>query len=129
MPELPGPEKCEKGHDKNARAQKMCACSHHLFFLTGFIIPFIMACSKFHVDNDVIITTNDEITVEEVFNHLKGRLRGFRDKSQFILICGYHTSKTGEVGAIDHDLLYDYQCLFERFHNHMHMLMLNCQLI
>ena len=77
-----------------------------------------MASSKFHVDNEVIITTNDKITAEEVFNHLKGRLKGFRDKSQFIVISGYHTSETGEVGGIDHDLLYDYQSLFERFHNH-----------
>ena len=77
-----------------------------------------MACSKFHVDNNVIITTNNLITVEEVFNHLKGRLNDFRDKSQFIVISGYHTSKTGEVGNIDHDILYDYQHMLERFHDH-----------
>ena len=77
-----------------------------------------MSASKFHMDNDVIITTKDEITVEQMFNHLRGRLNDFRDKSQFIVICGYHTSKTGEIGAIDHDLLYDYQCLLQRFHDH-----------
>ena len=64
-----------------------------------------MAASKFHVDNDVIITTKDEITVEQMFNHLRGRLNDFRDKSQFIVISGYHTSKTGEVGNIDYDIL------------------------
>ena len=29
MPEMPVPEKFEKGHAKNARARKMCARSHH----------------------------------------------------------------------------------------------------
>ena len=29
MPELPVPEKFEKGHAKNARARKMCARSHY----------------------------------------------------------------------------------------------------
>ena len=77
-----------------------------------------MACSKFHVDNDVIITTTDKIDVEEVFNHLKERLPVFKEKSQFITICGYHTFETGEIGGIDDDLLYDYQCLFQRFHDH-----------
>ena len=77
-----------------------------------------MAAEKFHVDNEVIITTNDEVDVEEVFNHLKGRLHEFREKSEFIFICGYHTNKSGEIGAIDSDLLYDYQHLMQRFHNH-----------
>ena len=76
-----------------------------------------MASTKFHVDNDVIITTTDKIDVEEVFNHLKERLHYFKEKSQFITICGYHTTKTGEIGAIDDDLLYDFQCLFQRFHD------------
>ena len=72
---------------------------------------------KFHVENDVIITTKDEIDVEEVFNFLRGRLSEFRDESQFVVICGFHTSKSGEIGQIDHDLTYDYQEMFERFHN------------
>ena len=76
-----------------------------------------MASLKFHVDNDVIITTTDRIDVEEVFNHLKKRLHDFKEKSQFITICGYHTAETGEIGAIDDDLLYDFQCLFQRFHD------------
>ena len=67
-----------------------------------------MPAEKFHVDNEVIITTNDKVDVEEVFNHLKGRLHEFREKSEFIVICGYHTKKTGEIGAIDSDVLYDY---------------------
>ena len=32
-----------------------------------------MTSEKFHVDNDVIITTNDMTDVEEIFNHLKSK--------------------------------------------------------
>ena len=78
-----------------------------------------MPAEKFHVDNEVIITTNDEVDVEEVFNYLKGRLHEFREKSEFIVICGYHTNKAGEIGAIDSDVLYDYYGdMMQRFHDH-----------
>ena len=77
-----------------------------------------MADKKFHVDNEVIITTNDAVDVEEVFNHLCGRLNEFREKSEFIFICGYHTKETGKIGAIAHDLQYDYQHMMERFYDH-----------
>ena len=73
---------------------------------------------KFHSDNDVIFTTKDEIDVEEVFNHVKGKLNDFWDESQFIILCGFHTSVSGKIGATDHDLTYDYQEMFERFHCH-----------
>ena len=73
---------------------------------------------KFHVENDVIITTIAQIDVEDVFKHLRGRLNDFRDESQFMILCGVHTSKKGEIRHIDHDLTYDYQEMFERFHNH-----------
>ena len=39
---------------------------------------------KFHSDNDEISITKDEIDVEEVFNHIKGKLNDFRDEFQFI---------------------------------------------
>ena len=75
-----------------------------------------MTSEKFHVDNDVIISTKDEVDVEEIFNHLKSNLNNYREESQFILLGGFHTYRSGEMGAIDHDLTFDYQEMFERFH-------------
>ena len=75
-----------------------------------------MTSKKFHVDNHVIITTKDKVDVEEIFNHLKSNLNNYREGSQFILLGGFHTYRSGEMGAIDHDLTIDYQEMFERFH-------------
>ena len=81
-------------------------------------IDVVEASRKFHSVNDVIITTTDQVDVEEVFKYLRVRLNYFREKSQFILVGGVHTSESGEIGAIDDDLLYDFREMFERFHNH-----------
>ena len=55
-----------------------------------------MTSEKFHVDNDVIITTNDMTDVEEIFNHLKSNLNNYRVESQFILLGGFHTFRSGK---------------------------------
>ena len=75
-----------------------------------------MSLSKFHVENDVIITTTDEITVQQVFNHLSENLGTFRVNSQFIVVCGVHGSEKGELGCGDIDLVSDYHAMFEWFH-------------
>ena len=71
---------------------------------------------KFHVENDVIITTKDKISVEEVSNYLIQNANNFRLGSQFIVVCGVHGYKNGELGEFDYDLLDDYNSMFERFH-------------
>ena len=77
-----------------------------------------MSLSKFHVENDVIITTIDEISVQEVYNYLSENLDKFRVGSQFIVACGVHGSDKGELGCGDIDLVSDYHAMFEWFHNH-----------
>ena len=76
-----------------------------------------MIDGKFHVDNEVIITTNDSVDVEEVFNHLKGRLHEFREKSEFIVISGNRTDERGKIGQTDNDLQQDFQNMLDRFHD------------
>ena len=77
-----------------------------------------MSLSKFNVENDVIFTTLDEISVQEVFNYLSENLDKFRVGSQFIVACGVHGSDTGELGCGDIDLVADYHAMFEWFYNH-----------
>ena len=75
---------------------------------------------KFHRENDIIITTKDEVTVEEVSNYLIKNLDNFRQGSQFYVVCGIHGFKDGSLGAGDLDLVDDYHGMFERFHVHQH---------
>ena len=70
---------------------------------------------KFHVENDVIITTKDAITVEEVSNYLKENFNNFKLGSEFVILCGIHGSKDGAMGRFDYDLVDDYRGMFERF--------------
>ena len=77
-----------------------------------------MSLSKFHTENDVIITTTDAITVQEVYNYLSENLEKFRVGSQFIVACGVHGSAKGELGCGDIDLVADYHAMFEWFHLH-----------
>ena len=72
---------------------------------------------KFHVENDTIITTKDEITVQEVFNYLSKNLDKFRVGSQFTIICGVHGYPDGKLGEGDLDLVSDYHAMLEWFHN------------
>ena len=70
---------------------------------------------KFHVENNVIITTKDAITVEEVSNYLKENFNKFKVGSEFVILCGIHGSKDGAMGHFDYDLVDDYRGMFERF--------------
>ena len=70
---------------------------------------------KFHVENNVIITTKDAITVEEVSNYLKENFNNFKLGSEFVILCGIHGSKDGAMGHFDYDLVDDYRGMFERF--------------
>ena len=76
-----------------------------------------MIDGKFHVENEVIITTNDSVDVEEVFNHLKRRLHEFREKSEFIVISGNRTHNGGKLGQTDNALQQEFQIMLDRFHD------------
>ena len=78
-----------------------------------------MASSEmFHMENNVIITSKCEISVQNVFNYLSKILDKFRVGSHFIVVCGVHGSKAGELKKYDEDFKYDYEMMFRWFKNH-----------
>ena len=73
---------------------------------------------KFHVENNVVITSKDEISVQHVFNYLSKNLDKFKVGSEFVVICGVHGSSKGELKEYDEDFWYDYEAMFKWFKNH-----------
>ena len=73
---------------------------------------------KINVENNVILTTKDEITVQQVFNYLTKNLDRFRVGSEFFVVCGVHGSDKGELMEGDEDFRYDYEMMFRWFKNH-----------
>ena len=73
---------------------------------------------KFHVENGVIITTKEEVTVQHVFNYLTENLDKFRVGSEFITVCGVHGDENGKLGEADEDFRYDYEMMNRWFKNH-----------
>ena len=73
---------------------------------------------KFHVENGVIITTKEEVTVQHVFNYLTENLDKFRVGSEFITVCGVHGGENGKLGEADEDFRYDYEMMNRWFKNH-----------
>ena len=73
---------------------------------------------KFHVENNTIITSKDEISVQQVFNFLSKNLEKFRVGSQFVVVSGVHGSDKGELLEYDEDLIYDMEMMFRWFKNH-----------
>ena len=73
---------------------------------------------KFHVENGVIITTKEEVTVQHVFNYLTDNLDKFRIGSEFITVCGVHGGENGKLGEADEDFRYDYEMMNRWFKNH-----------
>ena len=74
-----------------------------------------MADELFHVENDVIITTKDEITAWDVFDYIKKYLFKFRIGTMFMIVCGVHTFEDGKLGETDLDLVDQYQAMFDWF--------------
>ena len=72
---------------------------------------------KFHVENDVIITSKEKISHREVFNCLADNLEEFRENTQFIVMCGMHGSEDGKLDRADMTLVDDYHTMFENFHD------------
>ena len=73
---------------------------------------------KFHVENGVIITTKEEVSVQHVFNYLTENLDKFKVGSEFITVCGVHGGKRGELLQPDEDFRYDYEMMYRWFKNH-----------
>ena len=73
---------------------------------------------KFHVENGVIITTKEEVSVQHVFNYLTENLDKFRVGSEFITVCGVHGGENGELCEADEDFRYEYEMMYKWFKNH-----------
>ena len=52
---------------------------------------------RIHVEGNVILTTINEISVQQVFNYLCANLDQFRVGSEFVAICGIHGSEHGFI--------------------------------
>ena len=72
---------------------------------------------RFHVEKNVILTTNDDITVQQTFNYLCRNLDQYRVGAEFVVVCGVHGSPEGKLLEADEDFRYDYEAMFRWFHN------------
>ena len=73
-----------------------------------------------HVENNVILTTKDSITVQQVFNYLSNNLDKFRIGSEFVVLCGVHGSDKGELKEGDEVFKYHYQMMFRWLNSEKH---------
>ena len=95
-----------------------------MLILIPIFSEFIMATAVpvsddiINVENNVILTTKDEITVQQVFNYLTKNLDRFRVGSEFVVVCGFHGSDKGELKEYDEDFRYDYEMMMRWFKNH-----------
>ena len=72
---------------------------------------------RVHVENNIILTTKDEISCQHTFNYLCRNLDRFRMETEFVVVCGVHGSPDGEILESDEDFRYDYEAMFRWFHN------------
>ena len=95
--------------------------------MISILIPSITECTSsnsnpvsdhiINVENNVILTTKDEINVQQVFNYLTKNLDRFRIGSEFIVVCGVHGGEEGELMEGDEDFRYEYEMMFNWFKN------------
>ena len=62
---------------------------------------------------NTIITFKAEIRSTEVETYLKRHLNDFYKNSRFTILCGVHTSPTGELSCSDSKFVADYQSMFD----------------
>ena len=72
---------------------------------------------RVHVENNIILTTKDEISCQQTFNYLCMNLDRFRIGTEFMVVCGVHGAPGGEMLKADEDFRYDYETMFRWFHN------------
>ena len=68
-----------------------------------------------HVENNVILTTKDEISCQQTFNYLSTNLDRFRVGSEFVVVCGLHGGPRGEMLRGDKVFHHDYEMMFRWF--------------
>ena len=73
-----------------------------------------------HVENNVILTTKDKVRVQEVFNYLSDNLDKFRVNSEFVVVCGIHTSEKGEMKHGENCFKDDYETMFNWCNSQWH---------
>ena len=74
----------------------------------------------FHVENNVILTTKNSVTVQQTFNYLSTNLDKFRVGSEFVVICGVHGSEEGKLMEGDQIFQHDYTMMFRWFNSQKH---------
>ena len=52
---------------------------------------------RIHVENNIILTTKDEISSQQTFNYLSKNLDRFRVGSEFVVVCGVHGAPGGKM--------------------------------
>ena len=72
---------------------------------------------RIHVENNVILTTKDEIHCQHTFNYLCMNLDRFQIGSEFVVVCGIHGAPDGEMLEGDEDFSYEYEMIFRWFHD------------
>ena len=73
-----------------------------------------------HVENNVILTTKDKVRMQQVFNYLSNNLDKFRVGSEFVVVCGVHTSEKGEMKDGDNVFKDDYETMFRWCNSQWH---------
>ena len=93
--------------------------------MISILIPFITETTSsnskpvsdhiINVENNVILTTKDEINVHQVYNYLTKNLDRFGVGSESIVVCGVHGGEEGELMEGDEDFRYEYEMMFNWF--------------
>ena len=73
-----------------------------------------------HVENNVILTTKDKVRMQQVFNYLSNNLDKFRVGSEFVVVCGVHTSENKELKESDNVFKDDYETMFKWYNSQWH---------
>ena len=68
---------------------------------------------KTHNFRNTIISFKSEIRATDVETYLKRHLSEFYKNSRFIVLCGVHTSPTGELAQSESKFVADYQSMFD----------------
>ena len=75
---------------------------------------------RIHVEGNTMLTTKNEISVQQMFNYLCRNLDKFRIGSEFVVVCGIHGSEQGQMLEYDEDFRYDYEAMFRWFNHERH---------
>ena len=77
----------------------------------------LVSDESFHVENNVIVTTKEEISCQQTFNYLCMNLDRFKIGTEFVVVCGIYGAQGGEMLDGDDNFRYNYEAMFRCFHN------------